>query len=196
MSGVPPLGGCIVDDRLKAELQTLMKQQQRFIIALVASAAVLIIWNVLFPVKPPPPDPNANANANVTQASSPAPSPTGQAAATATATPATQAQANSSPTPTPETMPQRKLRIVTPLYEATFDTRGAVATSWIIKKNKNNGRDVLAANSTKANPKPVELIPSTPPGVAPDQMIHSLQLVTGDAALDTVLATRNYRTFG
>jgi len=185
-----------VDGRLKAELQTLMKQQQRFIVALVASAAVLIIWNVLFPVKPPPPDPNANANANVAQASSPAPSPTGQAAATATATPATQAQANSSPAPTPETMPQRKLRIVTPLYEATFDTRGAVATSWIIKKNKNNGRDILAANSTKANPKPVELIPSTPPGVAPDQMIHSLQLVTGDAALDTVLATRNYRTFG
>src|SRR6185369_924697 len=99
MSGVPPLGGCIVDDRLKAEPQTLMKQQQRFIIALVASAAVLIIWNVLFPVKPPPPDPNANANANISaqQTASPVPTPSMAAAASATATPATQAQAISSP---------------------------------------------------------------------------------------------------
>ena len=54
-------------------------------------------------------------------------------------------------------MPQRKLRIVTPLYEATFDTRGAVATSWIIKKNKNTGRDLFAASSTKNNPQPLDV---------------------------------------
>src|SRR5690242_7608149 len=110
-----------------------MKSQQRFLLALVASAAVLILWNYLFPpVKPPQPNANANANANVQQSASPAPSSAAPAAATATATP-TPALANASPTPTPETVPQRKLRIVTPLYEATFDTRGAVATSWILK---------------------------------------------------------------
>ena len=43
-----------------------MKQQQRFIFALVASAAVLIVWNYLFPPVPPPP-PNANANVNANQ---------------------------------------------------------------------------------------------------------------------------------
>jgi hypothetical protein len=40
-----------------------MQQQQRFIVALVASAAVLILWNVMFPPAKPP-QPNANANAN------------------------------------------------------------------------------------------------------------------------------------
>src|ERR1700752_98002 len=101
-----------------------MKQQHRFLLALVASAAVLILWNVFFPPpKIPPPDANANANANVQVASQA--SPSAQPSATATATP-TPAQASASPAPTPESMPQRKLRIVTPLYEATFDTHGAV----------------------------------------------------------------------
>jgi YidC/Oxa1 family membrane protein insertase len=173
-----------------------MKQQQRFIMALVASAAVLILWNVLFPAAKPQPQPNANvnANANVTQSATPAASATAPAQA---GTPnATQPQASASPAATPETMPQRKLRIVTPLYEATFDTRGAVVTSWIIKKNKLTGRDIPATNSTKDNPKPVELISSVPPGIAPEQMFHSLQIVTGDPGVDAVLASRNYRTFG
>src|ERR1044072_7522805 len=130
-----------------------MKQQQRFLLALVASAAVLILWNYAFPpVKPPQPNANANANANVQQSASPSPSSTAHAAATVTATP-TPALTNASSTPTPETVPQRKLRIVTPLYEATFDTRGAVATSWILKKNKNNGRDIYGASSTKGDRK-------------------------------------------
>ena len=99
-----------------------MKSQQRFIFALVASAAVLIGWNYFFPpVPPPPPNANANVNANqqVAQAS---PQSTAQAAAqaspsitpqpTATATPSS-AQPAASPTPTPEAVPQRKIRVVT-----------------------------------------------------------------------------------
>lgn len=170
--------------------------------ALVASAAVLILWNVFFPPPKPPqqPDANVNANANVAaQSPSPAASATAQAQATAqaTATPSpAQAAASPASTPAPEVMPQRKLRIVTPLYEATFDTHGAVVTSWIIKKNKNTGRDIPATNSTKADPKPVEMVPATPAGVTPEQMFHPLQVVTGDATIDAVLASRNYRTFG
>src|SRR5438477_1175460 len=167
-----------------------MKQQQRFILALVASAAVLFLWNYLFP-PPKPPQPNANANANVQQAASPSASPTAQALATATP-----ALASSFPAPTPDSVPQRKLRIVTPLYETTFDTRGAVATSWIIKKNKNTGRDLYAASSTKNNPQPLELIPTPLPGVAADQVFRPFQITTGDAAIDGVLANRNYRTVG
>src|SRR3989442_8235968 len=170
----------------------LMKQQQRFILALVASAAVLFLWNYLFP-PPKPPQPNANANANVQQAASPAASPTAQALATATPAPA---RASSSPAPTPDSVPQRKLRIVTPLYETTFDTRGAVATSWIIKKNKNTGRDLYAASSTRNNPQPLELISTPPPGVAADQLFRPFQVTTGDAAVDGALANRNYRTLG
>ena len=174
-----------------------MKQQQRFLFALVASAAVLILWNYLFPpVKPPQPNANANANANIQQAGSPSPTAIAQATATVTPSPA---QAVASPAPTPETVPQRKLRIVTPLYEATFDTRGAIATSWILKKVKRSDgslRDVNANSSTKNNPKPLELILTAPPGLAPDQLFHALQIVTGDAAVDSALAGRNYRTFG
>jgi YidC/Oxa1 family membrane protein insertase len=167
-----------------------MKQQQRFILALVASAAILIIWNYVFP--PPKPSPNANANANVQQAASPSASPSAQALATATPAPV---QATASPAPTPETIPERKLKIVTPLYEAIFDTRGAVATSWSIKRNKNTGREINGASSTKNNPQPLELIPTPPADIPADQLFRPFQITTGDAALDNALA-KNYQTVG
>src|ERR1041385_3718609 len=172
-----------------------MKQQQRFLLALVASAAVLILWNYLYPPVKPPQQPNANvnANANVAQSSSPTASPTAQAQSTAT--PKSPAAA-ASPSPTPELVPARKLKIVTSLYEATFDTRGAVATSWIIRKNKNNGQDLFGADSTKSDPKPLELIPKLPSDVPAEKIFQAFQLVTGDTNSDQALATRNYRTFG
>src|SRR5215475_6526456 len=112
-----------------------MQQQQRFILALVASAAVLLLWNFLFPpVKPP--QPNANANANAQQVSQASPQATAQPVATATPAP----QAALTTPPPADNVPERKVRVVTPLYEATFDTRGAIVTSWIIKKNRNTGR--------------------------------------------------------
>ncbi|MFS8085412.1 MAG: YidC/Oxa1 family insertase periplasmic-domain containing protein [Acidobacteriota bacterium] len=179
-----------------------MKQQQRFIMALVASAAVLILWNYLFPpVKPPQPDANANSQ-QVAQASpQPTSQPTSQPAATATVTPAP-AKATASPAPpapTPEQVPQRKLHVVTPLYEATFDTRGAVATSWIVKRVKRTDgswRELYAASSTRNNPKPLELIPTPPAGIAPEQLFHPFQIVTGDTAADAVLIGRNFKVSG
>ena len=174
-----------------------MQQQQRFIVALVASAAVLILWNVLFPpVKPPQPNANAN-NQPVAQSS---PQPTSQAAASITPAPA---QAGQSPTPnnaaTPDNVPQRKLRVTTPLYEATLDTRGAVATSWIVKKvRRSDGtwRELYSASSTKNNPKPLELIATPPTGVAPEQLFRPFQIVTGDATANSVLAGRNFKVSG
>ncbi len=167
-----------------------MQQQQRFILALVASAAVLILWNYLFPpVKPPQPNVNAN-NQQVTQGS---PQPSAQATATARPMPA---QATQSTAPASDNVPQRKLHVITPLYKATFDTRGAIATSWIIKKNKNTGREIYAASSTKKDPRPLELIPTPPPGVSPDLLFYPLQILTGDPAIDGLLASRNFRTSG
>jgi len=171
-----------------------MKNQQRFILALVASAAILIVWNWVFPPPKPPQNANVNANANVQQPASPNASPTAQAVASATATPPP-AQANV-PEQTADTSPQRKLTIVTPLYQATFDTRGAVATSWILTKNKNTGREIHGASSTKNNPHPLELISSPPAGVPADKILRPFQLETGDTAVDGLLANRNYRTFG
>src|SRR5437588_4000722 len=164
-----------------------MQQQQRFILALVASAAVLILWSHFFPgVKQPPT--NANANSQQTTAS---PQASAQPTASATPTPSQLAQ---SPSPTPDNIPQRKVRIVTPLYEATFDTRGAVITSWIIKKNKNTLVPLYAASSNKKAQQPLELIPQPPPGISPDHLYRSLQVVTGDAAANTVLSSRNFKS--
>jgi len=173
-----------------------MQQQQRFIVALVASAAVLILWNVLFPpVKPP--QTNANANNQPVAQSSPQPS---QSTANTTPTPAQVAPSPSAnPTPAADTVAQRKIRITTPLYDATFDTRGAVATSWIVKKvRRSDGtwRELYSIGSTKTNLKPLELIPTAPAGVAPEQLFHPFQIVTGDAAADVVLGTRNFKVSG
>jgi YidC/Oxa1 family membrane protein insertase len=183
-----------------------MKQQQRFMLALAASAAVLIAWNYIFPPPtPPPPDPNANqqvaqSSPQASQQSSQTPSaqPTAQATATAnaSATPApAQVSASPTPAPTPD-VPQRKIRVVTPLYEATFDTRGAIATNWIITRNKNTGREIHAASTTKNNPTPLELIPATPAGIDASKLMHALQVITGDAATDAALAGKNAKVSG
>ncbi len=179
-----------------------MKQQQRFVLALVASAAVLILWSYLFPpAKPPLPNANANANANVNANPQPSaqgsPQPTSQPTAQAkpSVTPVI-AQASPSPSLAVDNTPQRKVRVVTPLYEVTFDTRGAVATSWILKKNKNTGRDIYAASSTKTSKKPLEMIAAPPADISPDQLYQPLRLVTGDAALDGTLASRSFKTSG
>ena len=165
-----------------------MQQQKRFLLAVVASAAVLVFWNYFFPPAKPT-QPNANAQPAAT--ASPQASASTQPAASATPTPS---QAAATPSPTPDNVPQRKVRIVTPLYEATFDTRGAVATSWIIKKNKNTGRALYAASPNKNARNPLELIPSPPPEISPDKYYRALQIVTGDAALDPILSTRNFKS--
>jgi YidC/Oxa1 family membrane protein insertase len=173
-----------------------MKQQQRFIFALVASAAVLILWNYLYPpVKPPQPNANQQVAGSSPQSSAQS-SPQATAQPSATATPAP-VQASASPSPTPDTVPARKITVITPLYTATFDTRGAVATSWVITKNKNTDRAIHASGSTKSNPKPLEMIPAaTPEGVAADQLTRTLQVVTGDATVDAALATKNFKVTG
>ena len=172
-------------------------QQKRFIFALVASAAVLILWNYMFPPVPPPQNANTNVNQQVAGAS---PQSTAQSSPQATAQPASAtpspAQATASPTPTPEAVPQRKIRVVTPLYEATFDTRGAVATSWIIKKVKRNDgtlRDIYAQASTRENPKPLELISKRPESIPAEKTFQPFQIVTGDAAVDGLLSGSNFK---
>jgi YidC/Oxa1 family membrane protein insertase len=178
-----------------------MQQQQRFIVALVASAAVLILWNVMFPPAKPP-QPNANANTQAVAQNSPP--PTSSATASTKPTPAQPAQSpapspGASPSPTPDNIPPRKLRVTTPLYDATFDTRGAVATSWIVKKvRRSDGtwRELSSIGSTKNNPKPLELISTPPAGIAPDQLFRTFQIVTGDATVDALLANRNFKVSG
>jgi YidC/Oxa1 family membrane protein insertase len=151
-------------------------------LAAILSMAVLLIWSYFF-TPPPPPADNANTaqNANVAVAT-----PT---AAPETAQP-TQAQAI---TDAPDNIPNRNLTIKTPLYQATLDSRGALATSWILIKHASpRGEKVLYAEGSSAEvKKPLELIPQRALESNPREI--PFRLVTGDAALDNFLNERNYQ---
>src|SRR5690606_15153087 len=101
--------------------------QKRFIIAAVLCVLILFGWQYFFAPKNPAGD-NANkaANSNTnTAAEAPTPIPT----AAPTESPAPEAAAAA------PAAPNRKITIKTPLYEVTLDSKGAVATSWVILKN-------------------------------------------------------------
>jgi len=105
------------------------QNQSRFLIAAVLSLLVLFGWSYLFPPKKPPvtDDANVAANSNTSQATTPQTAPTAQPLAPAPVEP--QAM-------TADDTPNRTITISSPLYEVKLDSKGAVATSWIIKKDK------------------------------------------------------------
>ena len=158
-------------------------QQRRLLLALLLSSVILFAWTYFFPAPTPP----ANQQAGTT----PSPSP----AATADAS---QSQAPTAPTApvltTINEAPQRTITIRTELYDAKFDTRGAEPISWIIKKNKNSGSEIYSVAGHKSEKKPLELI--SPEGLKRQPRLVPLQLHTGDAALDTLLASSTYRVEG
>lgn len=159
-------------------------QQKRLLLALLISIAILFLWNQFF-VKPPQqpnviePAPTATqspSNSNV--APTPAPS----------ATPANVV------TVQPESKPPRTVWVKTPLYEAKFDSRGAEVVSWIIKRNKDSGREIHSVAGTKNNPVPLELV--SPQGLKRQPREAPLQVTTGDAALDATLTGTGYAVEG
>ena len=77
---------------------------------------------------------------------------------------------------------------------AKFDTRGAEPTSWIIKKNKNSNSQIYSVAGKKSDQIPLELISAE--GLKRQPRVVPLQLQTGDATLDDVLATSTYRVEG
>lgn len=89
--------------------------------------------------------------------------------------------------------PHRTLLIRTPLYDAKFDSRGAEAISWIIK-NKDTGREIHSVAGTKNARIPLELVSSK--GLERVPREAPLQLATGDAAVDNLLASANYTIEG
>src|ERR1044071_1647322 len=159
--------------------------QKRLLIAFVLSAAILLGWTYLFP--PPTPE-QQNANTSQSATASPTPAPSQQPA-----------QADSQPVLTapaaPDSIPQRTVIVSTPLYEVNFDSRGATAKSWIIKKNKEKdgeGKPLRSASSTKDNPQPLELVSQEglKRGLAP------LRILTGRQDLDATLNSRNFTVGG
>jgi len=159
------------------------QNQFRFVTAAALSLFVLFGWSYFF--APTPPANNSNttvANTNTTQ-----PVAT-QPAAPPPLLPATQALAA-----TPDTTPNRTITIKAPLYEVTLDSKGAVATSWILLKNKSQKGDysIYADGSTDANQEPLQLISQK----ALDQNPRELpfRLTTGDPNITSIANERNYQ---
>ena len=157
-------------------------QQRRLLLALILSSAILFLWTYFYPVQQPK---------NEQQAAQSGPSP----AATATAT---QTPTQTAPAPAPATAisqaPQRTITIESELYKAKFDTRGAEPISWIIKKNKISKTEIYSVAGKKSEKIPLELI--SPEGLKRQPRSVPLQLQTGDATLDEVLASSTYRVEG
>src|SRR6478735_2009872 len=158
------------------------QSQFRFIIAAVLSMVVLFGWNYFYSSSKPAV--NSNSDANVAQQS---------ATPVPTATPQPQAQPVTAATSAPDTTPARTITIKSPLYEVTLDSKGAVATSWIIVKNKSPKGEypVYADGSNGSEKKPVQLI--SPRALEQTPREVPFRLITGDDNLNAVLNERNYQ---
>lgn len=154
-------------------------QQKRLIIALLVSSAILFLWSYFVPVQQNQPKPSPSPQASPQQTISPNNTPTPTPSPAPVASPAL---ANSAP--------HRIVVVKTPLYEAKFDSQGAEAVSWIIKKNKDSGSDIFSVAGDRKHPVPLELI--SPQGLQRQPREAPLQLKTGDAAVDQVLGSNNY----
>ena len=162
--------------------------QSRFLIAAVLSMAVLLGWTYFFAPKKTAVDSNSNTNSNTLQNSN---------VATVTQTnsqlaPPNPAQPQQQIAATPDVNPQKNLTIKTPLYQVKLDSKGALATSWILIKNfSTHGEKTLFADgSNKDNEKPLELIPQQALDSNPREI--PFRLSTGDANLDTLINDKNY----
>jgi YidC/Oxa1 family membrane protein insertase len=169
------------------EPQNNNQNQYRFFAAALLSMAVLFGWQYFFAPTPPPVD-NANiaANANVAQPQTAAATP--QAPAQQTAPETVQA--------TPDTTPNRLITIKSPLYEVTLDSKGAVATSWILMKNVAPDIDypIYADGSTDADKKPLQLISQKALAQTPRDV--PFRLITADQNISNLANERNYQVSG
>lgn len=159
-------------------------QQKRLLLALLISVAILFTWSQFFVKPPQPPVENQPV---ATPTSSPASS---GAVATPSATPGQTNVASVNPEP----QAQRTVTIKTPLYEAKLDSKGAEVVSWIIKKNKDSGRDIHSVAGNRTNSVPLELV--SPEGLRRQPRHVPLQIITGDNTLDAALSNSSYAVEG
>ena len=144
---------------------------------------VLFGWSYFFAPKKPADNANVAANTNTAQSVTPQPAPTAQAPQHPATTAAT----------TPDTTPNRTITIKSPLYEVTLDSKGGLATSWIILKNLSPKSEfpVYADGSTSANEKPLQLISQEALSRSPREI--PFRLSTDDQSLNTLVNDRNYQ---
>lgn len=150
--------------------------------AAVLSMIVLFGWSYFFAPKPPAEDPNAAANTNTA-----APAATQPGVSEQPQQPAAEQAAA-----TPDTTPNRQITIKSPLYEVTLDSKGAVATSWILLSNsKPNERALFADGSTDSEQIPLQLISQKALAQTPRDV--PFRLFTADPNVTNALNDRNYQ---
>jgi YidC/Oxa1 family membrane protein insertase len=157
--------------------------QSRFLIAALLSMAVLFGWTYFFAPKK-----SATDNTN-----------TAQSATTATPTPTENQTAqpnqpqNQQVTVVPDSILQKTVTISSPLYKVKLDSKGALATSWVLLKSASpKGERVLYADgSTENDKKELELIPAQALTNSPREI--PFRLSTGDPNLDNFINDRNYQ---
>ena len=159
-------------------------QQKRLIIALLISTAILFLWSYFVPVKPPQPTPAPTPQASPQQTASPGGTPVAASSPLPTASPGVSVSA----------APHRIISVKTPLYEAKLDSQGAEAISWIIKKNKDSGREVYSVAGTGKQRVPLEMVSQEGLKRLPRQA--PLQITTGDPSVDSLLVSTNYAIEG
>lgn len=156
--------------------------QFRFLLAATLSMAVLFGWTYLFPTKKIE---QTNSNtAQVVNDTAQAPAPQTQ--------PLQTAQTPVVPS-VPDNVPSRKITVKTPLYQVTLDSKGALATSWILLKNQSRqgAYPIFADGSTDENQKPLELISQEALNRTTREI--PFRLATSDEGLNAVLNDRNYQ---
>lgn len=156
------------------------QNQYRFLTAAVLSMLVLFGWSYFNP-PPKPPAENANTAANTAESNTnplpPAPTP---------------AAVPESTTVAPDTAPNRTITIRSPLYEVKLDSKGGVATSWILLRNRTEKGDdeLYGAGSNGTITKPLQLISEKALTSSPREV--PFRLSTDDANLNAILNERNY----
>ena len=168
-------------------------QQKRLLLALVLSSAILFLWTYFYPAPP-----LKNAQPGATPGATPSPSSNASPAQQQAAAPNAAPGAPQSTTPLQvanvNAAPKRTITIKTPLYVTKFDTQGAEPVSWIITTNKNGKTPIYSVGGRKEDKVPLELISAE--GLKRQPRMVPLQLYTGDAALDALLASATYRVEG
>ncbi|HLA94869.1 MAG TPA: membrane protein insertase YidC, partial [Pyrinomonadaceae bacterium] len=157
--------------------------QSRFLIAAVISMVVLFGWSYFFAPTKPATETNTTTAAANTTAAQPEQTPVPQQPVPqSTQTAATQ-----------DATPNRSITIKAPLYDVTIDSKGAVATSWILLKNKSPKGEyaIYADGSNKDEQKPLQLISQKALEQSPREL--PFRLLTADQNITNLANERNYQ---
>ncbi|MCY7374735.1 MAG: membrane protein insertase YidC [Pyrinomonadaceae bacterium] len=155
--------------------------QSKFLLAAILSMAFFFGWSYFF--APKKTDQTNTNTANTTANTAVAPTPELQPNQ-----PVQQIAASTS-----DTIPNKEITIKTPLYQVKLDSKGALATSWFLLKNKSpKGEKLLFADgSNESGQKPLELI--SPEALKRTPREIPFRLATGDQNADNLINERNYQ---